>query len=379
MQTGRTLENARPVLHAAAFGIIGPEHHPPDAEMHDRRRTHRTRLQRHDQSAVRQARTLQTLSRLPHRQKLGMGGGIMRALDVIARHRQNASVRGQHDRTDRHLATRGRLPRGLERGLHRRTDIRVNPCLSLTHDAMMRRMTPPRPSPSQRAPLIGLTLDHEPGGPGQFSRYPFHALRENYLSAVSTAGGMPVCLGYDCDAEALMARLDGLIVTGGAFDVDPALYDEPPHPLTSPHPARTTAELALLRAALAQGKPVLGICGGMQLLAVHAGGTLIQHLPEELQHEQPNPRHEPGHDIDIVPGTKLAQIVGAERMSVNSSHHQAVRDPGRAKICAYAPDGTIEAIELDGPGFAIGVQWHPEFSLDPGDRRLYAALVETAR
>ncbi|MFT8808367.1 gamma-glutamyl-gamma-aminobutyrate hydrolase family protein [Gluconobacter sp.] len=244
---------------------------------------------------------------------------------------------------------------------------------------MMRRMTLPRPSPSQRAPLIGLTLDHEPGGPGQFSRYPFHALRENYLTAVSDAGGMPVCLGYGCDAEALMARLDGLIVTGGAFDVDPALYGETPHPLTSPRPSRTAAELTLLRAALAQGKPVLGICGGMQLLAVQTGGTLIQHLPEDLQHEQPNPRHEPGHDIDIVPGTKLAQIVGAGRMSVNSSHHQAVRDPGRAKICAYAPDGTIEAIELDGPGFAIGVQWHPEFSLDPGDRRLYAALVETAR
>ncbi|MFT9071405.1 gamma-glutamyl-gamma-aminobutyrate hydrolase family protein [Gluconobacter potus] len=248
---------------------------------------------------------------------------------------------------------------------------------------MMRRMTLPRPSPSRRAPLIGLTLDHEPGGPGQFSRYPFHALRENYLTAVSDAGGMPVCLGYDCDAEALMARLDGLIVTGGAFDVDPALYGEAPHPLTSPRPARTSAELALLRAALAQGKPVLGICGGMQLLAVEAGGTLIQHLPEEqpgdLQHEQPNPRHEPGHDVEIVPGTKLAQIVGTDRMAVNSSHHQAVRDPGAARICARAPDGTIEAIELEGPGFAIGVQWHPEFSLDPGDRRLYAALVETAR
>jgi len=248
---------------------------------------------------------------------------------------------------------------------------------------MMRRMTLPRPSPSRRAPLIGLTLDHEPGGPGQFSRYPFHALRENYLTAVSDAGGMPVCLGYDYDAEALMARLDGLIVTGGAFDVNPVLYGEPAHPMTSPRPVRTAAELALLRAALAQDKPVLGICGGMQLLAVEAGGTLIQHLPEEqpgaLQHEQPNPRHEPGHDVEIVPGTKLAQIVGADRMAVNSSHHQAVRDPGAARICARAPDGTIEAIELEGPGFAIGVQWHPEFSLDPGDRRLYAALVETAR
>ena len=298
----------------------------------------------------------------------------MEFFHTITGHGENLSLRVKHDRSHGHFPMTGSLVRCIKRRLHGAA------CIGLNHDAMMRCMTLPRPSRFRNsAPLIGLTLDHEPGGDGKFSGYPFHALRENYLTALSEAGGLPVCLGYTADAEAMVARLDALIITGGAFDVDPVLYNEDPHPLTSPRPARTSAELALLRAALKRDIPILGICGGMQLMAVNAGGTLIQHLPEELQHEQPNPRHEPGHAIDIVPGTKLAQIVGTERMSVNSSHHQAVRDPGRAKICAYAPDGTIEAIELDGPGFAIGVQWHPEFSLDPGDRRLYAALVETAR
>ncbi|MBS1068114.1 gamma-glutamyl-gamma-aminobutyrate hydrolase family protein [Gluconobacter cerinus] len=244
---------------------------------------------------------------------------------------------------------------------------------------MMRRMTTARPSPSRNtAPLIGLTLDHEPGGPGQFSRYPYHALRENYLTALSDAGGLPVCLGYVGNAEAMVERLDALVITGGAFDVDPALYGEEPHPLTTPRPMRTSAELALLRAALKRDIPVLGICGGMQLMAVNAGGTLIQHLPPELEHEQPNPRHEPGHTVSLVAGTRLARIADTEIMHVNSSHHQAVRTAGRAKISAVAADGVIEAIELDDAKFAIGVQWHPEFTLDPGDRRLYAALVEAA-
>ncbi|AFW00969.1 gamma-glutamyl-gamma-aminobutyrate hydrolase [Gluconobacter oxydans] len=244
---------------------------------------------------------------------------------------------------------------------------------------MMRCMTLSRPSRFRNsAPLIGLTLDHESGGDGKFSRYPFHALRENYLTALGEAGGLPVCLGYTADAEEMVSRLDALVITGGAFDVDPALYDEDPHPLTSPRPARTSAELALLRAALRRDIPVLGICGGMQLMAVNAGGTLVQHLPPELEHEQPNPRHEPGHAVSIVSDTRLAEIVGTPTMMVNSSHHQAVRSAGEARISALAPDGVIEAIELDGPKFAIGVQWHPEFTLDPGDRRLYAALVEAA-
>lgn len=237
--------------------------------------------------------------------------------------------------------------------------------------------------PAQK-PLIGVTLDAEPGAPGAFSRFPYYALRQHYLDAITHAGGIPVALGHHPNhAEALMARLDGLVITGGAFDLDPALYGEEPHPQTTPKPQRTTAERALLRAALARDLPILGICGGMQLLAVAFGGTLIQHIPDThpnaLPHEQPNPRDEPGHTIAITPGTHLATMTHATTMRVNSSHHQAVRTPGTLRISAHAPDGIIEAVEHPKHPFRLGVQWHPEFLIDPADRNIFASLVETAR
>jgi putative glutamine amidotransferase len=142
---------------------------------------------------------------------------------------------------------------------------------------------------------------------------------------------------------------------------------------------RTAAEMALTKAALARQKPVLGICGGEQLLAVALGGSLIQHIPDSiadaLPHEQPNPRNEPGHSISITPGTKLAQIVGANTMQVNSSHHQAIRSPGVGVVNAMAPDGVIEGIEDNNYRFCLGVQWHPEYFIDPGDRRIFEALI----
>jgi putative glutamine amidotransferase len=163
--------------------------------------------------------------------------------------------------------------------------------------------------------------------------------------------------------------------------VDPALYGAAErHGTVTLKQGRTAAELALVRGALARNIPVLGICGGQQLLAVALGGTLIQHIPDAipaaLPHEQPNPRHEPGHDIAIRPGTLLHRIVGGERMAVNSAHHQAVRDPGpHAVIDATAADGVIEGIEDPRYRFCLGVQWHPEFLIDPGDARIFAAFV----
>jgi putative glutamine amidotransferase len=233
-------------------------------------------------------------------------------------------------------------------------------------------------------PAVGLTLDAEQ--PGGYSVYPWYALRTNYADAVAAAGGLPVALPHLADRAAdYLDGLDALIVTGGAFDVDPAMYgDSETHATVSLKQGRTAAELAFLRGALARDIPVLGICGGQQLLAVALGGTLIQHIPDAvpdaLAHEQKNPRHEPGHDVAIVAGSLLHRIVGASSMQVNSSHHQAVRTPGpQAAVNAAAPDGVVEGIECGQYRFCLGVQWHPEFHIDPGDRLIFQALIEAAR
>jgi putative glutamine amidotransferase len=233
-------------------------------------------------------------------------------------------------------------------------------------------------------PLIGVTLDAEAAG--GWSRLPWYALRRNYCDAIAAVGGLPVALPHVAALAAdYVATLDGLVVTGGAFDVDPALWgDEAPHPAVTLKPGRTDFELAATRAALAADKPVLGICGGEQLLAVAFGGTLLQHIPDAvpgaLAHEQPNPRTEPGHAVAITAGTRLAAIVGRDAMRVNSAHHQAVATPGRgAVVNAVAADGVVEGIEHPGYRFALGVQWHPEYGVDPGDEKIFAAFVAACR
>lgn len=233
-------------------------------------------------------------------------------------------------------------------------------------------------------PLIGLTLDAEQ--PGGYSRLPWYALRQNYFSGVTAAGGLPVALPHEVSlAGAYLDEIDGLLVTGGAFDVDPSLYGGgPAHPTVALKQGRTAFELAMVRGALERDMPVLGICGGEQLLAVALGGTLIQHIPdsipEALAHEQPNPRTEPGHEVAITAGTLLARLVGAPRMAVNSAHHQAVAAPGpRAAVNAVAPDGVIEGIESTGHRFALGVQWHPEYAVDPRDQAILDGFVAACR
>jgi len=233
-------------------------------------------------------------------------------------------------------------------------------------------------------PVIGLTLDSEP--PGGYSKMPWYALRQNYCDAVARAGGLPVLLPHEPDLAAqYLIKLDGLLVTGGAFDVDPTLFGAGTrHASVVTKDRRTIFELAITRAAHNRDLPTLGICGGQQLLAVALGGTLIQHIPDEIEgalaHEQPNPRDEPGHSVRVTPGTLLHRIVGCEEMQVNSAHHQAVKGmPERITINAVAPDGVIEGIEDRGRRFCLGVQWHPEFSIDPGDRLLFDALVAACR
>jgi putative glutamine amidotransferase len=235
-----------------------------------------------------------------------------------------------------------------------------------------------------KRPVIGVTLDSEQ--PGGYSKYPWYALRQNYADAIVAAGGLPVALPHNAALAAdYLDRIDALVVTGGAFDVDPSLYgDGERHATVTLKEGRTAAELALTQGALARDLPVLGICGGEQLLAVALGGTLVQHIPDSvanaLEHEQPNPRHEPGHPVAVVTGTLLHRIVGAAEMQVNSAHHQAVRAPGpHAVVNATAPDSVIEGLEDARYRFCLGVQWHPEFFIDPGDRRIFDAFIAACR
>lgn len=233
------------------------------------------------------------------------------------------------------------------------------------------------------APLVGITLDSELAG--GWSKYPWYAVRQNYASAVLEAGGLPVLLPHEPEkAEAYLARIDALLITGGAFDVDPALFGASHrHETVSTKDRRTAFEAAITRGALERDMPLLGICGGQQLLNVVMGGSLIQHIPEEVEaalaHEQPNPRHEPGHDVALSADSLLQSICRSEEMPVNSAHHQAVKQVGDGlKVNAVAPDGVIEGIEAPDRRFCLGVQWHPEFAITPADRAIFTAFVAAA-
>ncbi|MBL8833319.1 MAG: gamma-glutamyl-gamma-aminobutyrate hydrolase family protein [Rhodospirillales bacterium] len=234
-----------------------------------------------------------------------------------------------------------------------------------------------------KRPRIGITLDSEPAG--GWSKMPWYALRQNYCGAVADVGGLPLPLPHEPElADAYLDGIDGLLITGGAFDVDPALFgDATKHATVKTKDRRTAFEHAMVKGALARDMPILGICGGEQLLNVALGGTLHQHVPDAfpngLAHEQPNPRTEPGHAVDVVPGTLLHRVVGATRMNVNSAHHQAVKDVGPGVVVnAKAPDGVIEGIEHPGKRFCLGVEWHPEYSIDPGDGAIFVAFIKAA-
>lgn len=233
-------------------------------------------------------------------------------------------------------------------------------------------------------PRIGLTLDAEPAG--GYSKLPWYAVRENYCTAIARAGGLPLALPHEVElTDAYLDLLDGLVVTGGAFDLDPGLYGATErHATVHTKDQRTLFELTITRAALERDLPVLGICGGQQLLNVVLGGDLIQHIPDAvpdcLAHEQPNPRTEPGHPVAVVPGTMLHRIGGRERLEVNSAHHQAAGATGPGVVVSgRAPDGVVEAIEAPARRFCIGVQWHPEYRISAADDALFAALITACR
>ena len=182
-------------------------------------------------------------------------------------------------------------------------------------------------------------------------------------------------------AATALASVTGLLVTGGDFDVPPQRYGQPPHAkLGTVLPQRTDFEWALLNEAERRGLPVLGICGGLQLIVVSRGGSLHQDSSlraDTQQHVQPNDRAQPFHDVDVAPKSLLARALNATRCGVNSTHHQVVDRVGRGlQVVATAPDGVVEAVQ-NAPGgpFLLAVQWHPEAMTAPRQAGIYAAFA----
>ncbi len=206
-----------------------------------------------------------------------------------------------------------------------------------------------------------------------------HAASDTYIRATDKViGAVPVLLpanGDQADIDTLLTRLDGIILTGSRSNVQPSLYDGPCHAEGTPEDhARDATTLPLIRAAVAQGVPVLAICRGLQEFNVAMGGSLhqrLQDLPGRIDHStpmQPNPRVRTGksHSVRIVPGSWLHRVAGATTIAVNSLHNQGIDRLAPGLVAeGVAPDGTIEAVRAaSAPGFAVGVQWHPEYDFE---------------
>lgn len=227
------------------------------------------------------------------------------------------------------------------------------------------------------SPVIGLSAYREQARFGVWDQRT-DLLCAEYATAVERSGGAPVLLPVQqpAGAEAVVARVDALIIAGGA-DVDPAAYGEQPHDQTvKVRPDRDAWEVALLDAAEARGIPVLGVCRGMQVMAVRDGGTLEQHLPERLGTDLHSPGGDVYGDVEVTthPGTRTREVL-AERTTVRCHHHQAVHEHPGYEVSARADDGTLEAMEKPDRDFFVAVQWHPEAGTDP---RLFEAVIAAA-
>lgn len=236
-------------------------------------------------------------------------------------------------------------------------------------------------------PLIGVIPDFVEGKIGAYSTRNFYALRENYVGMINKAGGAVVLLTYDYDLiDSYLSSLDGIVIVGGYFDINPNRYGEKEiHETVKLNKIREDFEFSIGSKALKVNIPFLGICNGMQLLNVLHGGSATQHIPDldgKMDHEQShiegfNDYKTPYHDIDIEQNSKLFKIIGEPKIKTNSSHHQAVKKVGdNLKICAKASDGIIEAIENPNQNFCLGVQWHPEFETSDSDRKIFEKFVE---
>ena len=233
-----------------------------------------------------------------------------------------------------------------------------------------------------RRPNIGITAATEKVSYGVWDEVPAFISPASYVRAVQRAGGRPILLLPDPedaeDPNGVLDLVDALILTGGAGDVNPALYGQERHAETGPiQEERDAYELALARAAVKRELPTLGICRGMEVLNVVYGGSIEQHLPDVLGHEEH--RHTPGkyadHEVRLEPGSLAARAAGSEEAPVKSHHHQGIREVGDGLLTTgwATEDDAIEAIEDPSHPFVLGVLWHPE---EDERSRLIEALVK---
>jgi gamma-glutamyl-gamma-aminobutyrate hydrolase PuuD len=227
-------------------------------------------------------------------------------------------------------------------------------------------------------PVVGITAYLTPARWGAWDM-PAALVPADYVSAVVAAGGAPLLVPPGVDVDSVLGVVDGIVFSGGS-DLDPSLYGAAAHEETGGVVReRDDFELSLMRAALERDVPLLAICRGSQVLNVARGGDLEQHVPDRVGHEEH--RAVPGvfseHDVGVVDGTRLAEVVGGDAVgAVKSHHHQGFGALGSGlRESAHAPDGTLEAIEDPSRRFAVGVLWHPEAG---EDRALFEALVREA-
>lgn len=235
-------------------------------------------------------------------------------------------------------------------------------------------------------PLIGLTILRQTGSPGLV----YQRVAESYIDAIIRAGAIPLLIPIglpQASLDPIVERLDGILFSGGG-DIHPHRYGSTTHPLVSGVDInRDQEELELVQKAMERELPFLGICRGLQVINVAMGGSLYEDLADQYPHAIRHdyfkgfPRHHLAHPVQVEEGTRLAGLLGVKPIQVNSLHHQGVRElaPGLV-LCAHAPDGVVEALELPGYPFGVAVQWHPEcLPEDEKMQSLFEAFVHAAQ
>ena len=232
-----------------------------------------------------------------------------------------------------------------------------------------------------KKPIIGISIDT--GIKKTYSKFPWYAIRINYVNSIISSNGIPLMLPSKPElADHYFNLIDGMLLTGGDFDIDPKIYGEKKDKsvvhLDKP---RTNFEIKMARLSLKKNKPILGICGGQQLLNVVLNGSLIQHIKKTtVKHEQIQPRNNHSHKVQINLKSKLYKIVKKKEFRVNSAHHQAIKKVGKnLNVNAIAEDGIIEGIESNNHKFFLGLQWHPEFFISNYDKKIFKAFIKACQ